>query len=89
MPAFFDLIYVSGPDDRTMSCAVRDSDGDHLIGPFPAKEAGAKIVDALTTYPELGLASKKEAETAYVMRHFANMSSKENMAGQSYPYRTG
>jgi 5-methylcytosine-specific restriction protein A len=58
--AFFDLIYVSGPDGRTMSCAIRDSSGDKLIGPFPAKEAGPKIVAALVEHAELGFANAKE-----------------------------
>lgn len=84
--AVFDLIYVSGPEGRTMSCAVGDSSGDHLIGPFPAKEAGPKIVAALTGFPELGFADAKEAEAAYVMAHFRNMSRKENFAGQAYPF---
>lgn len=86
MSAFFDLIYVSGSDGRTMSCAIRDSGGDTLVGPFPAKDAGPKIVDALMAHPELGLTDKKEAEAAYVFQHFANMSRKENRAGQSYPF---
>jgi hypothetical protein len=84
--AFFDLIYVSGPDGRTMSCAIRDSSGDKLIGPFPAKEAGPKIVAALVEHAELGFANAKEAETAYVCAHFHNMSRKENGAGQDYPF---
>ena len=87
--AFFDLIYVSGPDGRTMSCAIRDSAGDQLVGPFPAKEAGPKIVAALTAHPELGFTKAKDAETAYMIAHFANMSRKENNAGQSYPFEVG
>jgi hypothetical protein len=84
--AFFDLIYVSGPEGRTMSCAIMDSSGDTLVGPFPAKESGPKIVDALLEHPELGFADRKEAEAAYALQHFANMSRKENRVGQSYPF---
>lgn len=84
--AFFDLIYVNGPSGRIMSCAIRDSGGDTLVGPFPAKEAGPKIVAALATHPELGFTSAKEAETAYICQHFTNMSRKENSAGQAYPF---
>lgn len=84
--AFFDLIYVSGSEGRTMSCAIRDSGGDILVGPFPAQEAGPKIVAALTSHPELGFANAKEAERAYITAHFANMSRQENRAGQSYPF---
>lgn len=84
--AFFDLIYVSGPDGRTMSCAIRDSGGDTMVGPFPAKESGPKIVAALLDHPELGFADAKEAEAAYVFAHFANMSRKENKVGQPYPF---
>jgi hypothetical protein len=87
--AFFDLIYVSGPDGRTMSCAIRDSSGDTLIGPFPAKEAGPKIVAALMENPELDLADKAYAEAAYAMVHFRNMSRGENGAGQDYPFELG
>jgi hypothetical protein len=87
--AFFDLIYVSGPEGRTMSCAIRDSSGDTLVGPFPAKEAGPKIVAELVARPELGFATEKEAETAYVVAHFANMSRHQNSAGQSYPFEVG
>jgi hypothetical protein len=53
--AIFDLIYVSDPDGRTMSCAVRDSGGDHLIGPFPAKEAGPKMSRHCSAFLNLAL----------------------------------
>lgn len=87
--AFFDLIYVLGstPADRTMSCAVRTSAGDTLIGPFPVAQAGPQIAQALTGYPELGLTSPKDAETAYITAHFACMARGQNSAGQAYPYR--
>lgn len=86
MPGSFDLIYVSGPEGRTMSCAITDSSGDTFVGPFPAKEAGPKIVAALAARPELGFANQKEAEMAYTLAHFHNMSRHENDAGQSYPF---
>jgi hypothetical protein len=85
--ATFDLIYVSHPDGQTMSCAVKDSSGDHMIGPFPGKEAGPRIVEGLMGFPELGFAEPKEAENAYIMTHFRNMSLKENSAGQPYPFK--
>lgn len=83
----FDLIYVSAPEGSTMSCAVTDSRGDHLIGPFPAKEAGPKIVAALTEFDELGFTDAQQAAAAYVMGHFLNMSRHENEAGQAYPFK--
>lgn len=87
MSASFDLIYVCSREGCTMSCAIRDSGGDTLVGPFPAKEAGPKIVVALAANPELGFTSEKEAETSYVFTHFRNMSRKENGAGQPYPFQ--
>jgi hypothetical protein len=89
MNALFDLIYVIRPDGRTMSCAIRDSSGDTLVGPFPAKEAGPRIVAELAARPELGFASAKDAETAYIVAHFRNMARHENDAGQSYPFEVG
>lgn len=50
MKAGFDLIYVTGPDARTMSCVVIDSSGDHMIGPFPSKEAFPNMAAAADHY---------------------------------------
>lgn len=88
-PAFFDLIYVTGPTpaDRTMACAVHTSAGDTLIGPFPAADSGPHIARALTGYPELGLANPADAEQAYVIAHFANLQRGCNRAGLAYPHR--
>lgn len=88
-PAFFDLIYVLGPTpaDRTMACAVRTSAGDTLHGPYPAAQAGPAIAQALTTHPELGLTNPKDAEQAYILTHFGNLSRGHNAAGQAYPHR--
>jgi hypothetical protein len=81
----WDLIYVDHGNVRTMSLSVGSGEGSEMVGPFPAKDAGPKIVSALF---ERGLfATPKEAESAYVFRHFAYMSSGQNNAGQDYPTR--
>ena len=84
--ASFDLIYVRSPEGKTMSCAVRDSVGDHLIGPFPANEAGPQIAEALLGFSELGLRDKNHAVSTYVAAHFENIIRGVNSAGISYPY---
>lgn len=85
---FFDLIYVNyGEGNRTMSCAIWDGPETELIGPFPAKESGPAIVDALMARPSFGFATRKDAETAYTIRHFQNMSRGENASGQAYPMK--
>ena len=83
----FDLIYLETSDGRTMSCGVFFDGESHLIGPFPAKESGPQIVDALFSIESFGFADRKEAETAYMIAHFRNMSRGSNDAGQDYPYR--
>lgn len=83
--ATFDLSYTINQGVRMMSCAVSDSVGKHHIGPFAASVAGPQIVAALMNFPELGFATTKEAETAYIMAHFLNMSLKLNNAGMAYP----
>ena len=84
----FDLIYVSSNGERTMSCGIIDPANPEdamLVGPFPAKEAGPKIVDAIL---RAGISqTKKDAEAAYMFEHFKNMSSGQNKAGQAYPFR--
>lgn len=85
--ARFDLIYVAADEGRTMSCGILHGEEATLVGPFPAKEAGPKIVDALLQHPGLGFESRKQAETAYMLAHFRNMTRGENDAGQSYPFR--
>jgi hypothetical protein len=87
--ARFDLIYVSGPEGRTMSCGIVAGAETKLIGPFPAGDAGPAIVQALLDHSALGFTDKKQAETAYMLAHFHNMSRGENDAGQAYPYKFG
>ena len=87
MTPVFDLIYVSKDGVRTMSVGVLDADGEDLIGPFPAREAGPQIVKALFDRKSFGFASLKAAENAYVMAHFRNMSRRTNNAGQNYPWK--
>lgn len=88
-PTFFDLIYVITPEGSTMACGVVVNGDVSIIGPFPAKEAGPKIVDAIFGIEALGFKIRKEAEIAYISAHFGNMARGENAAGQAYPIRTG
>ncbi len=86
--AYFDLIYLETEEGRTMSCGVFDDDGKfEMIGPFPAREAGPKIVEALLATPCLQLIDKKDAENAYMVCHFRNMNRGENAAGTEYPMK--
>jgi len=87
--ASFDLIYLDQGGELTMSAAVSVGDTSFLVGPFPAIEAGPKIVEALLAVPELGLVDRRDAETRYIVAHFRNMSRRANDAGQSYPFRSG
>lgn len=87
MSAGFDLIYLDRDGDRTMSAVIWTEHETRQVGPWPAKEAGPKIVDALVTEPALGLADRADAEASYMTRHFFNMGRGRNDAGQDYPYR--
>lgn len=84
--AIFDLIYTERNGVREMSCGVLGNGVDKLIGPFPAKEAGPKIVDALFAERCLMFPTRKDAEAAYIIAHFRNMSRGANDAGQDYPF---
>jgi len=83
----FDLIYVEQDGVRTMAAGFFNEGSDRMVGPFPAKEAGPKIVDALLKEPAFGFADSNAAETAYTVAHMRNMQRGANDAGQSYPYR--
>jgi len=87
MAARFDLIYVVDDGARTMCVAIFVDSDSRLVGPFPAKEARPKIVDALLAEPALGFASHADAAARYMFAHAHNMSRMANDAGQSYPYR--
>lgn len=54
------------------------------VGPYPAREAGPQIVDALLAHRLFS--TRGAAEEAYMMAHMLNMGRGKNRAGQSYPY---
>lgn len=70
-----------------MSCGILDGEEATLVGPFPAKEAGPKIVDALFEHPSLAFEKRSGALSAYIMAHLRNMARGKNDAGQEYPFR--
>ncbi len=87
-PVRFDLTYVIDGTRRTMSCGILRHGLATMVGPFPAHETGP-IIDALFAEEALGFNTPKEAEHAYLLAHFNNMSRGENDHGIEYPFMVG